>query len=120
MSFTLKQGIWYACKFIGDEFDDDRCSYSPIRVNEMSPLKSGRGMFRLAFYHATYPEGVRDKNYELEMLERGSRYLLAISKKHHPARVLMIYEIDWAWMNRHFSSYGTSSDDIQKWLSRNV
>lgn len=120
MQFTLELGNWYACEFIGDEFDDDSCSYSPIKVNEMSPLKSGRGTFQLAFYHANYPEGVRDKSYELEMLERGSRYLLAISKKHNPARVMQIYEIDWAWMNRHFPSCDTSSEDIQTWLSRNV
>lgn len=120
MQFTLERGTWYACEFIGDEFDEDRCSYSPIRIKEISPLKTGRGLIRLDFYHANYPEGVRDKSYELVMLERGSRYILAISRNHDPARVMQIYDIDWLWMNRHFPVTGDRSVEIQSWLSRNV
>lgn len=121
MLFTLEPGNWYACELIGDEFDDDCCSYSPIRVNGITPLKSGRGKFRLDFYHANYPEGVRDKSYDLVMLEHGSRYLLAISRKHIPARTMQIYDIDWPWMISHFSPFdGDGSEDIQTWLGRNV
>lgn len=120
MQFTLEQGAWYACEFIGYEFDEDRCSYSPIRVNKLNLLKTGNGVIRLDFYHANYSEGVRDKSYELAMLERGSRYILAIGRKHNPTRVMQIYDIDWLWMNRHFPMIGDRSVEIQTWLSRNV
>ena len=79
------------------------------------------GKFQLEFYHANYPEGVRDKNYELVMLERGNRFIIAISREHNPSRTLEIYNIDWSWMNRHFSHFQEDQDeDIQTWLSRNV
>jgi len=117
--FTLESDKWYACEFIGDEFSEDRCSYSPIRVDETEPLGSGARRFRLSFYHANYPEGVRDKRYVLETIERGTSFILARSTDHEPARLLQIYEIDWSWLTRHFPSIELRPDDIQQWLSRN-
>lgn len=120
MGFLLEAGTWYACEIIGDEFEEDRCSYSPIKVKAITPLKTGRGRFRLDFYHANYPEGVRDKEYDLVMVERGGRFLLARSGSHAPARLLQIYDIDWQWMRRHCPRIGDEAEDIQQWLSRNV
>jgi hypothetical protein len=118
--FQIKEGIWYACEFIGDEFNEDCCSYSPIRVDEIKPLKSGSRRFSLNFYHANYPEGVRDKCYTLQTIERGESFIIAKSIEHNdPARLLQIYEINGAWMKRHFPSFYAESDDIQQWLSRN-
>lgn len=57
--FTLQRGRWYACELIGDEFGEDKCSYSPIKVFAVEPQKSGNRKFGLKFYHASYPAGVR-------------------------------------------------------------
>lgn len=102
MPFTLKERNWYACEFIGDEFEEDRCSYSPIRVDAVVLLKTGSGKFELSFYHANYSEGVRDKTYTLSMIERGSSFLMARSRENENARILQIYDIDREWMRRHF------------------
>lgn len=115
MPFTLKRDRWYACEFIGDEFTRDCCSYSPIRVLNVRADRSEPGILELAFYHANYPEGVRDKTYQLVILERGERLLLARSQRHTPARYLQIYAIDWDWMTRHFCT-PTMPVDIQHWL----
>ena len=118
--FQINEGLWYACEFIRDEFSEDCCSYSPIRVAEIKPLKSGSRRFSLNFYHANYPEGVRDKCYTLQTIERGESFILARSIEHDPVRLLQIYEIDGAWMRRHFPDfYSDPSDDVQQWLSRN-
>ena len=50
MRFTLERGKWYACEFIGDEFGADKCSYSPIKVKEVIPGKTGKGVFELHFH----------------------------------------------------------------------
>jgi hypothetical protein len=119
--FTLTPRRWYAAEFIGEEFGDEIRSDSPIRVDAVEPANSGQRTFTLAFYHANYPEGVRDKRYELKTIERTSTFLLARSLEHKPARLLLIYEITWEWIERHF---GRNADrdrsDVQRWLSGNA
>lgn len=119
--FTLHPGRWYAAEFIGDEFSADRDfrSHSPIRVDSLVPRRTGRHRFKLSFYHANYPEGVQNKVYSLQTLERGEQYILARSISYEPARLLMIYEISWPWLRSHFNTQQPSdSEDIALWLSR--
>lgn len=116
MRFTLKKGRWYACEFIGDEFIEDRCSYSPIKIYSLIACHNGQRRFDLAFYHANYPEGVRDKEYELVTLERGRTFILAKSIQHDPLRILQIYDIDENWVRRHFAITSPPEQDIQHWL----
>jgi len=102
--FTLRPGHWYAAELIGDEFSatDDFRSYSAIRVDSVVPVKSGHRHFDLGFYHTNYPEGVRDKTYSLQTLERGESFILARSLDHTPSRILLIYNISWPWLRLHF------------------
>lgn len=120
MRFTLKPGTWYACELIGDEFHDDRCSYSPIKVRRVVPSRTGDRVFQLDFYHANYPEGVREKSYTLQTVERGSGYLLARSMGDKPVRYLQIYPIDAAWIRRHFYEVDLDRDDVHSWLNHNA
>lgn len=121
--FTLERGRWYACELIGDEFSDvfgtDQCSYSPIKIFDVSPAQTGDRTFRLHFYHANYPEGVQDKEYIMRMIERGTNMLLARSLEHTPPRFLQIYEITSEWVSTHFPSMSPDRD-IQAWLDRNA
>lgn len=119
MRFTLKPDRWYACELIGDEFDEDLCSYSPIRIHSLSMLGTGSRLFELHFYHANYPEGVRDKTYKLETIERGAKFLLSKSRDHDPVRFLKIYDIDWSWLCRRGLNNIDSEFDVQTWLDRN-
>ncbi len=118
--FTLQPGQWYACELIGDEFDEDKCSYSPIKVLKVEPGKTGNRTFALHFYHANYPEGVRDKVYQLQTIEWGRSLLLARSLEHDPPRFLQVYEISVEWVTRHFRGADPDSQDIQGWLDRNA
>ena len=54
MRITLELRRWYACEFVRDEFEDDLCSYSPIKILAINPLKNGSRMLKLDFYHANY------------------------------------------------------------------
>ena len=114
--FTLQRGKWYACEIIGDEFSEDCCSYTPIRVYHVEPLKKGDQTFNLHFYHANYPEGVRDKQYTLRTIERGQKYILAKSIDNKPSRIFLLYDIDIVWIERHFPNMTVDRDDVQAWL----
>ncbi len=118
-AFTLAPERWYACELIGDAFDQDRCSYSAIRVLDLHPGRSGPGTLDLAFYHANYPEGVRDKDYRLAVIARTERLLLARSLTHQPARFLQLYDIDWDWLARHFGIQEAPMD-VQHCLNENL
>ena len=120
MRFTLDPGKWYACEFIGDEFGDDLCSYSPIRINHVQPLNTGKRTFEIGFYHANYPEGVRDKTYTLETIERGARFTLARSTTHQPTRLLQLYDIDWLWLERHYGVLPVRDTSVERWLEENA
>ena len=118
--FTLQCGRWYARELIGDEFDEDKCSYSPIKVQSVEPRHTGERTFRLRFYHANYPEGVRGKNYALQMKERCNSMLIARSQEHDPPRFLQICDITADWISMHFPGWNPSRRDIQGWLDRNA
>ena len=116
--FSLEPGRWYATELLGQEFGSEIRSYSPIRVEALTP-RGGR-RFSLAFYHANYPEGVRDKAYELETLERNAAFILARSTAHTPARLMLIYGVTSAWLTEHFGVVVPESEDPQEWLARNA
>ena len=114
---------WYAVELIGDDMPlspDGGFARSPIRVDSVTPRKSGKRLFELAFYHANYPEGVRDKVYSLETIERGERFILAKSTEHDPVRMLLIHELTHEWL-RTYCKIGPANpgDDVQVWCSRN-
>ena len=121
--FKLSRGCWYALEMIGDEFSplDGLRHCSPIRVDEVMPARSGHRYFQLSFYHAHYPEGVRDKTYVLQMIERGNRFILARNTDHAPMRLLLIFNISWRWLERRFGIHQHGDDaDLENWLSRNL
>lgn len=120
MRFALEPRRWYACELIGNEFADDMCSYSAIKVHKLEALGDGSRTFVLSFYHANYPEGVRDKVYRVQTVERGQTYLLVRSLEHEPCRFLQIYDIDTAWLERHFPETEPVRGDVQTWLETNA
>lgn len=120
LRFQLERSRWYACEFIGDEFDEDLCSYSPIKILGIEPLKQGNSTIVIKFYHANYPEGVRDKVYKVRIIKRGMRYILGKSLDHETERFLQIYDIDSEWVKRHFPYLEPSRTNLQSWLSENI
>lgn len=115
---SLEPGHWYAMELLGEEYGPSVRSYSPIRVDEITP-RGGR-RFSLAFYHANYPEGVRSKVYDLETIERNRTFILARSLSHSPARFTLIYAVTSTWLEEHFGISISESEDPQAWLTRNA
>lgn len=117
--FTLVRGCWYAAEFIGDEFENDLRHYSPIRVDGLQALKSGRGELVLAFWHENYPAGVQDKEYRLRVLERGQRFLLARKVDSTPARLILTRDLTWKWLGDKCQLYPRRpNEDVQRRFER--
>ncbi|MEW9797084.1 hypothetical protein [Alteromonas sp. CYL-A6] len=118
--FTLSENQWYAAEIIGEEFESEIRTYSPIKVYRLDRKKSGRSLFSLHFYHANYPEGVRDKVYELQTVERTRSFILAKTTERPMTRYLLIYSIDGDWLHKHFGVELDRTVRVDEWLERNA
>ena len=110
---SLEPGRWYAAELIGEEFEEAIRSYSPIRVDQVVPKCSRQ--FTLAFFHANYPEGVQNKEYNLQTIERNRRFILARSTDHTPPRFLLIYPLTAEWLAEKFGIRIGADEDPQAW-----
>ena len=89
--------------------------HSPIWVSRVAPKKRGKGLLRIEFYHANYPEGVRDKGYDLKVLHRDIGYLLAmrVDEKQKPLGTMILETATLEWMERTFPDVaGTITDEM--------
>ena len=118
MKYQLHEANWYAAEFLGDGLIRSGNRYSPIRVEEITPLKTGNRIFELKFLHANYPAGVQDKTYQLQTLHAGEEYLLARSVGPGPSRFLLIYDIDAKWLHQHFKIELSRGESVLGWLNR--
>jgi len=120
MRFTLEHGKWYAAEFLGEEFEPEIRSLSPIRVKRVEAKKMNNRILEIDFYHANYPEGVRDKQFRLETLERNAQFYLGRSTEHDPARLMLIYRITADWLRNNFGADISDQDNVGEWLDRNA
>ena len=119
--FTMHPRTWYAVEFVGDEYYNlSGYRSSPILVESLTPAANGSRQFELSFYHANYPEGVRDKIYNLQTIERGEHFILCRSIDHNPTRIMHIFEIDWDWLLSRFTIDRPDREQtVGTWLSSN-
>jgi hypothetical protein len=118
--FTLQRHRWYAMQVIlpsgGQEF-------SPIWIYDVLPQQTGKKLLQLSFWHANYPEGVRNKVYDLHVLRRTSwhalnakyaGYLMAERKLEEKKQVILLTAVTAEWVETHFRM--TPEGDLQEWL----
>ena len=75
--FTLERGRLYAMEYTDDSDESVFEHESPIHVFEIEPLKTGKGIFDLTFWHMNYHAGVQHKVYRLRVLRRQKHFLIA-------------------------------------------
>ena len=117
MRYRLRESAWYAAEFLGDGLIRSGHRYSPIRVDNIMPLKTGNRIFELEFLHANYPAGVQDKTYRLQTLHAGDEYILTRGVDGGPTRFLLIYDIDAEWMSQHFQIKLKRNESAADWLN---
>lgn len=62
---VLEPRHWYAMEIT---MENGEQHHSPVWVMDVAGQKTGKGTLNLAFWHAAYPEGVRDKRYRWHVL----------------------------------------------------
>lgn len=101
--FTLEQSRWYAWEMLPG-YTGNRY-YSPIRVEDIQPLQTGRGIFRLRFWNAYYAEGAKNFSVRLMVLHRGREYMivkLLYGDDSENDRCGIISPISRSWLHCHF------------------
>ncbi len=72
---------------------------SPVKILSISPLKTGRGQLVVEYYHAFYPEGVREKSTQLTVLTRGADSLVGIEDG---SRIYIFQPLTRMWLESSF------------------
>lgn len=118
MRFSLGPDRWYAAEIIGEEFEKTIRSYSPIKVRRIVSEGKGGRFFLLDFYHANYPEGVREKRYHLKTIERNKEFILAVSTEDNPRRYFLIHPINVEWLKNIYHVDFKPGMSAEDWLER--
>ena len=120
--FMLQSKKWFAMEHI---FADAHRHYSPVWIENVNPLPSGKGVLELTFFHANYPEGVQGKIYQVRVLQRMPAYLVGARQElDGSTRGTLIFEvITPEWMALHFSNNPIStarpfSDELDRITAR--
>jgi hypothetical protein len=116
--YRMQENTWYAAEILEDGLIHGGHRYSPIRVEQVTPLKTGNRIFELRFFHANYPAGVQDKTYRLQTVHAGEEYILARSVDGDPPRFMLIHDIRSDWMRKHFQIELTDGEAPEDWLNR--
>ena len=118
--FTIEPDRWYATIAIGGSEEGSPASselHSPLRVNRITPLKSGNRIFMLEYFQAIASECSNSQVYRLQTLDRGQKGLIA---KHIDGseRLLYITHIDESWMQKHFPNVVPTDCSASEFLER--
>ena len=118
--FTIEPDRWYATIAIGGSEEGSPASselHSPLRVNRITPLKSGDRIFMLEYFQAIASECSNSQVYRLQTLDRGQKGLIA---KHIDGseRLLYITHIDESWMQKHFPNVVPTDCSASEFLER--
>ena len=118
--FALAPGQWLAMEAWMRGFPDPpHCS--PVRVLAVSPHGGGRRELTLRFFHATYPEGVREKEYHLRVLHRAHDTLTLLRLDAPDMEMtLTLFPLHSHWMEKHFPNpaEGSEPGSIERMLER--
>ena len=108
---TLERDRWYGWQMLpgycsGGEY---RPYFSPIYMQEVEPLKSGKGWLRLRFINAGYAAGVKDFSLDLRVLDRKEAFL--VGRLEDADRSAIISAIDFQWIRSFMGVSPTSQSD---------
>jgi hypothetical protein len=118
--FTIEPDRWYATISIGGSEETSSASnelYSPLRVNRITPLKSGNRIFMLECFQTIASDSSNCQVYSLQTLDRGQKGLIA-KYIDGSERLLYITNIDAFWMQKHFPSVVPTDCSASEFLER--
>ena len=73
----LKNDVWYSLQMLPGYHSSLSPYYSPIKVQEINPLKTGKSILRIRFLNVGYAQGVQDFKKEIRIIKHSENYLIA-------------------------------------------
>ncbi len=100
------------CSYSGETLHAES---SVIRVLAVRPLRLGKRLLELDFYHANYPDGVRSKTYLLKVLMR-QRHLLTASLDDGSDRqcLLIIQPLSRTFVRQFFPAFEPNATSLEQ------
>jgi hypothetical protein len=98
--FSLERGKWYAMELFDPQFGAEIRRCSPVRVDRLELKGSGSRRFDLSFFHAAYPEGVQNKVYTIQTIQRSGHFLFGQSVG--TDRLVLFFDLSDEWLGQHF------------------
>lgn len=75
--------------------------FSPIHVTRLTPLKTGRGLLELEFFHAFYAQGVQDFKLQLKVIHRAENFMAGrIMDAEGYDRLGIISHMEFGWLEK--------------------
>ncbi len=100
---------WYAMEVFGASGAPSNPHVSPIFLKAVKPRKTGRGLVKLEFFHANYPEGVQNKECVLRVLHRTVSTFTA-TKVDDENLLVLIFSLEKEWLKLHFPKLNCVGD----------
>ena len=101
--FTLQGHRWYAWQMVPGYVGERCVPYCcAIYMQRVTPLKSGKGLLKLAFWNTGYAQGVQDFGLDLKVLHRAKDYLVAriLHGDDDMDRCAVISHIEFGWIEQ--------------------
>ena len=96
----FKKDIWYSLQMLPGYLSSLSPYYSPIKVRNIIPLKTGKNILRIRFLNVGYAQGVQDFEKEIRIIKHSENYFIA-NLIDSPERAYIIGEINEEWISRH-------------------
>ena len=102
--FTIQTQLWYGWQMLPGYFGERCVPYCcPIYVTNVTQLKTGKGILKIAFWNTGYAEGAQDFELDLKLLHRSNDYLVAellYGDDSSATRCGIVSHIEFAWIEK--------------------
>jgi hypothetical protein len=100
----LAPGDWYGWQMLPGYDETTRAPFfSPIRVERITPQKTGKSILTVAFWNVLDSEGVQDVAHDMRILKHEENYLIAdllYGEGGNTDRSAVISSIEFDWIRR--------------------
>lgn len=120
--FELLKNHWYAWQMLPG-YGGSETYFSPIFIESVKPLRTGKGILQIEFFNAFYAEGVRDFKVDLKVVVRAKQYLIGEILHSPEKRTAVILEISFEWLSQISPDLiknrpPDATEDIDSYLTR--
>ena len=96
----LKERSWYGWQMLSGYEEGFLPYFSPIFVQEITPLKTGQHRLEIEFINAMYAQGAQLFCEIVRVLDHQQEYMLVALTEHKKPRRAVISSIDFKWIQR--------------------